>query len=129
MQGYDVYCLSVHLNGCPSCAVRYDCIFISCDPGYVCDRVLGCDYLRIIVSVAAYSPVFVSVAPGKLAPVLNKIAVFLVHLLIRICLPYRLCLAPYADVRILCFYKFDKTVIIVVLAVPHSVLDVPVKKS
>jgi hypothetical protein len=36
--------------------------------------------------------------------------------------------APYADIRILGFHEVNETVIIVVLSIPHPVLDVPVKK-
>jgi hypothetical protein len=85
--------------------------------------------LRIAVAISSDTPILVAIAQGKLTPAIHKIAVFLGHLLIRIRLPDRLSLTPYAHIRILRFYKLDKSVIIVILTIPHSILDVPVKES
>ena len=40
---------------------------------------------------------------------------------------YGLGLAPYAYIRILSFHPFDKSFIIIFLAGPHAVLNVPVE--
>ena len=69
-----------------------------------------------------------SVASGQYIPVVNKIALLLLHKDGSIGLPFALCLTPYADVRILGFGPFHKAVVIVALSVPHAVLDIPVEQ-
>ena len=75
------------------------------------------------------SPILVTVAGGKFAPVVNQVAVLLGHGLVGVGQPYRLGFAPDANVRILFLDPVHETVIIVILPVPHSVLDVPVEKT
>ena len=90
--------------------------------------ILGGYNLWIIVPPSADAPVLMSVAGSQFSPVIHKVAIFLRHCLVGVCKPYRLGFAPHADIRVLGFHEVDEPVVIVVLAIPHSVLYIPVEE-
>ena len=130
VESYDIDILAGDIDLRPAAAVKDDAVgLIADDAVHVFDGVFRGDGLRVAVAVSADIDIFVSVAGGEFFPVVGKVTLLGLHIIFGVGVVDTLGLCPDADDGILFLYEVHETVVVVVLAVPHSVLDVPVKQA
>ena len=128
VQRYHIEGLAADLQTGPAGAVRDQRIGVAGDARHLLNGVARSDYLRIIVPPAAQEDIFVTVALRQFGPMFRQVAFLLGHHVIGCVFEDGGSLAPYADVGPLRLHPSQESVIIVSLAIPHPVLDVPVQQ-
>ena len=129
MQGYEIDFLAVHIYLLDSGSVRnrFALLIRVSDLQNGSDRILGSDFLRIVVTVSTESRIVVTILLGKFRPSVREISVFVSSLLICIISINRSSLTPYAYVRVIFLHPLDKVFILVRLVCPHTILNIPVE--